>query len=334
MKETFIYTLRAIVPILLVVTLGYVVRRKGSWPDSFYKQLNKLCFNLFLPIHLFCSVYGISDLSALNWTLLAFLFAGILACAALGLLAARLLVSRHDQKGVIIQCAFRSNQAILGLPLAQALGGEAAMAFASVTTSMVVPVYNTLAVIVLSAFSGDGSKRPTARQLLRRVATNPLIIGTVTALVLVLIRQFLPVVDGQPIFTIKNQLPSLFQALTNLSKVASPVMLFVLGSRLDFSAVKALLPQLSLGILLRLVVSPLVIVGGALLLRGPLGLTTIEMPALVAMSATPVAVSSAVMTQEIGGDDQLASQLVIWTTVFSLATVFCLVYLLRTFGFL
>jgi predicted permease len=40
------------------------------------------------------------------------------------------------------------------------------------------------------------------------------------------------------------------------------------------------------------------------------------------------------MTQEIGGDDQLASQLVVWTTTFSLVTIFCIVYLLRSFGFL
>jgi predicted permease len=142
------------------------------------------------------------------------------------------------------------------------------------------------------------------------------------------------VVDGEPIFTIKNQLPAFFQKLTNLSKVGSPVMLFVLGARLDFSAVKSLLPQLRLGILLRLLGGPLVMIGGAILLREPLGLTTVTMPTLVAISATPVATSSAVMTQEIGGDDQLASQLVVWTTTFSLVTIFCIVYLLRSFGFL
>ena len=332
--ETFTYTLRAIVPILLTVLLGYTVRRVGSWKDDFYRQLNKLCFNLFLPLHLFCSVYAISDLNAVNWTLLGYIFLAILLCAAMGLAAAKLLISRRDQQGVIMQCAFRSNQAILGLPLAQSLGGDAAMAFAAVSTSLVVPLYNVLAVIVLTAFSGDGSKRHSAKELLRRVATNPLIIGTLSALALVLIRQLLPVVDGEPIFTIKSQMPAFFQTLTNLSKVGSPVMLFVLGARLDFSAVKSLLPQLRLGILLRLIGGPLVMIGGAILLREPLGLTTVTMPTLVAISATPVATSSAVMTQEIGGDDQLASQLVVWTTTFSLVTIFCIVYLLRSFGFL
>jgi len=125
-----------------------------------------------------------------------------------------------------------------------------------------------------------------------------------------------------------------FQAITNLSRIASPLMLFVLGARLDLSAVKDLLPQLTLGVSLRLVMAPLVIVGGALLLRGPLGLTSLELPTLVGISATPVAVSSAVMTQEMGGDDQLASQLVVWTTVMSLFSVFCVVFLLRSAGFL
>ena len=332
MQETFQYTLQAILPILLTVLLGYVVRRLGPWKEDFYKQLNKLCFHLFLPIHLFCSVYSIQDLRAVNWKLIGYGFVSILACAGLGLLAARLLVSRRDQKSVIAQCAFRSNQAILGLPLAQALGGDAAMGFASMATSLFVPLYNVLAVVILSSFSE--AKRPSARELLRRVAANPLIIGTLSALVLVLIRQFLPAVDGQPIFTLKEQLSPLFQALTNLSRVASPVMLFVLGARLDFSAVKELLPQLRLGIFLRLIVSPAIMVGGALLLRSPLGLTVVEMPTLVAVSATPVAVSSAVMVQEIGGDDQLASQLVVWTTALSLVTIFCIVYLLRAFAFL
>lgn len=153
-------------------------------------------------------------------------------------------------------------------------------------------------------------------------------------MVLVVLRQFLPEVDGVPIFTIKNQLPSVYQALTNLSKVASPVMLFVLGTQLNLSSIPGLLPQLRLGLLMRLIICPTLVLGAAILLREPLGLTTLEMPTLVAISSTPVAVSSAVMVQEIGGDDQLASQLVVWTSVLSMVTVFCIVWLLRTFAFL
>ena len=55
-RETFFYTLHAILPILLTILLGYCVRRVGTWSDEFYRQLNSLCFRLFLPIQLFCNV--------------------------------------------------------------------------------------------------------------------------------------------------------------------------------------------------------------------------------------------------------------------------------------
>ena len=334
LKDTFLYTLHAILPILLVILLGYGVRQAGPWSDDFYKQLNSLCFRVFLPIQLFCNVYAIQDLSHMNWRLIGYLFAAILVCALLGAAAAKLFVPRQDQKGCIVQVAFRSNQAILGLALTQSLGGDAAMGFAALATSVSVPLFNVLAVVVLLVYGSSPAHRPTPRALLGQIARNPLILGALSGLTAVLLRQLLPVVDGQPVFTIQAQLPSLFACLTNLSRVASPVMLFVLGTRLDLGAVRGCLPQLGLGVALRLVVSPLLVIGTALLLRQPLGLTAQELPTLITVSASPVAVSSAVMVQELGGDDQLAGQLVVWTSVLSLFSIFAIVYLLRAAGLL
>ena len=334
MRETFLYTLRAILPILIIILLGYVSRRVFSWSDEFYKTLNQMCFRLFLPIQLFYNVYSIESLAAMNWTVIGYLFFGVFLSFAVGMAASHFFVSQRRQKGVIVQASFRANQAILGIPLANALGGEAAMAFASLATSVCVPLFNVLAVITLTIFSDKEGRKISPKALLRQVATNPLIIGCLSGLLAVVIRQFLPVVDGIPVFTIKNQLPSVYLVLGNLSKVASPVMLFVLGTRLDFASVPGLFPQLRLGILLRLVICPALVLGLAVLLRDPLAITLLEMPTLIAVSSMPVAVSSAVMVQEIGGDDQLAGQLVVWTSVLSMISVFCIVYLLRTFAFL
>lgn len=326
--------MRAILPILFVILLGYASQRIFTWSDEFYKTLNQMCFRLFLPIQLFYNIYSIESLAAMNWTVIGYLFFGILLCFFVGLGASRLFVREHRKKGVITQASFRSNQAILGIPLANALGGEAAMAFASLATSVCVPLFNVLAVITLTVFSDKGGRKLSPRSLLRQVITNPLIIGCLSGLLVVVIRQLLPTVDGTAVFTIRNQLPSVYQTLGNLSKVASPVMLFVLGTRLNFASVPGLLPQLRLGVLLRLVICPALVLGLAVLLRTPLGITALEMPTLIAVSSMPVAVSSAVMVQEIGGDDQLAGQLVVWTSVLSIVSVFCIVYLFRTFAFL
>ena len=334
MRETFLYTLRAILPILLIILLGYVSRRVFPWQDDFYKVLNQVCFYLFLPIHLFCNIYTIESLAAMNWKAIGYLFLCVFLCFGIGYVASRLLIRKRNQRGVIIQAAMRPNQAILGIPLANALGGEAAMAFASLATSVCVPLFNVLAVLVLTLYADDSGRKISLRALARRVATNPLIIGCLSGLLAVLVRQLIPTTHGVPVFTIQNQLPSLFQALTSLSKVASPMMLFVLGTRLDLSSVPELMPQLRVGVLLRLVVCPTAVLSLAILLREQLGLTMLEIPTLISISSTPVAVSSALMTQEIGGDDQLASQLVVWTSVLSVFSVFCIIYLMRTWGYL
>lgn len=334
MKETFLYTLRAILPILLTILLGYVCRRVFPWKNEGYKFMNQVCFYLFLPIHLFCNIYTIESLADMNWRAIGYLFFGVFLCFGIGFLASKLFIKKRNQKGVIIQVSMRPNQAILGIPLANALGGPAAMGFASLATSICVPVFNVLAVIVLTIYGDNSGKKVSGKDLLHRVITNPLIIGCLSGLVAVLIRQLIPTVDGVPLFTIKNQLPSVYKVLQNLSGVASPVMLFVLGTQLDLSSVPGLLPQLRLGVLLRLVICPAAVIGLGLLLREPLGITTLEVPTMISISATPVAVSSALMTQQMGGDDQLASQLVVWTSVLSVFTVFGIVYLMRSLGFL
>lgn len=334
MFETLSYTLGAIVPILLIILLGYVVRRIGPWGDDFYRQLNQLCFRLFLPVQLFCNVYAIDELRAMNWRMIGYIFCGILACALMGAAAAKLFVPQRLQKGVIVQASFRSNQAVLGLPLANSLGGAEAMGFAALSTSVSVPLFNVLAVVVLTLYGSSEGRRPSVKEVTKRVLHNPLIIGAMSGVLAVLVRQLLPTAGGVPVFTIRNQLPILFDAITRLSVVASPVMLFVLGTRLDLGAVGSILPQLSLGIFLRLIVSPLLVIGTAVLFRGPLGLTSTELPSLITITSTPVAVSSAVMVQEIGGDDQLASQMVVWTTILSAVTIFCIVYVLRLSGLL
>ena len=330
MKDTFFYALRAILPILLMIAAGYAVKCIGPWNQKFFKSLNKLCFHLFLPMNLFCNIYEIEDLSQTNWKLAGVLFLGTIVCMFVGILAVHLFALKREQKGVVIQAAFRSNQAVLGLPLAGALGGQEAMAFASIACAVCVPLFSILAVVVLTICSGDGKKSLSPVAMVKKILQNPLIIASGTAIVLVALRE----AGAAPAYFLKDTMPSLYKVLTDFGKVASPVMLFVLGTGLDFKATRHLVPQLSLGIALRLIVSPVLVIGTALLLRNQLGLTAVEMPTFVAMCASPVAVSSAVMVQEIGGDDQLASQLVIWSSVLSMGTIFLLVFLLRSIGVL
>ncbi|NLU24642.1 MAG: AEC family transporter [Clostridiales bacterium] len=330
MTNTFFYAFNAVMPIMLLIALGYFVRHMGFGSDSFFTLLNRLCFHLFLPVQLFTNMLSIHALSDVNWLLMLCCLVGFLLCLAVGYLASHFLIRDPRQKGVILQSSFRSNQAIIGIVLSQALGGAEAVAVASVASAIFVPIFNVLAVVVLTLYSG---KRETlsGKKLLLDVVKNPLIIGIAAGLLVVFVRQSVPGITTlwQACF---SRFTILDKLLESLSQIASPLMLIALGARFDLKAAGNLAGKVALGTVLRLIVSPIFGLGLAILLRVPLGLTGGELAGLIALFASPVAISSAVMVQEIGGDEQLANQLVVWSSILSMVTLFLLAYLLRTTG--
>ena len=317
MLDIFLYAGRAIMPLLLMMALGCGLRRVGRWSDDFYRQLNGFCFHVLLPVQLFLNVYAIEDLSVLNWRLLGFIVACIVGAAGLGVAAAPLFARDRGQRAVIAQATFRANQVIMGIPLASALGGEEALIFASLVTSVCVPVFNVLAVVVLTAYSEEKNLS----------WQNPLILGALAGFAAVLLRQMAP-----SVFDLPQTLPSVYKVCGDLSRAASPLVLVILGARLRFDAVQGLWKKITAAVAMRLVVVPGIVLTLAVLLRDPLGITAEEMPTVVAIFCSPVAVTSAVMVQEMGGDEQLAQQVVAWSSALSMVTIFCFAAGLRAMG--
>ena len=206
MLEILLYAGRAIMPLLLTMALGCWLRRSAHWSDDFYRQLNSFCFHVLLPVQLFLNVYAIEDLSVLNWRLLGFIVLCIVGAAGLGVAVAPLFARERAQRVVIAQATFRANQVIMGIPLASALGGQDALIFASLVTSVCVPVFNMLAVLMLTAYSTDG-KSISWREEVRQIFRNPLILGALAGLVPVLVRQLLPQIKMNSIPEILGRYP-------------------------------------------------------------------------------------------------------------------------------
>lgn len=332
MKEIFMFSFNAVMPILLTTVSGYIIRLTGLFDDAFFKKANSLVFKVFLPVLLFKNVYDIGSLGDINVPSLVYCALSVLALAAVGYGCAVAFIKNRRQKGVIAQSVFRSNYAYIGIPLAESIAGAAAVSYAGIVSAVTIPIFNILAVILLSHYSED--KEADLKDTLRKVVKNPLIRAILTGIAVLVIRELLPAgADGEIIFSVKRDLPFIYSTIANLSKIASPFALVVLGARFDFKAVKSLIKPICLGTALRLVVSPVVGIGCAVVLAekiGVLSLSSTEYPALIALFSTPVAVSSAVMTGEIGGDEQLANQLVVWTSLLSVVTMFIAVFLMRS----
>jgi predicted permease len=333
--QIFMTALNAVVPIILLIALGYILKQKHFLTDGFLQVGNKLVFKFMLPTMLFINTYNIPSLSDIRWDITLYASIAIVLIFCLSLITAIRATQVPQRRGVILQCCFRSNFVIIGLPLAASLGGTEAEAVAAVLSAVTVPLFNILAVIALSVFvEQKESPVQTAKQVLRGIMTNPLIIAVLFGMGCLILRWTQTVVFHRVVFRLDTQAAFFFDALNTLKSGTTPLALMVLGGQFIFSAVKELKKEILAGTIWRIILSPIIGIGGAVLLThwGILSCTGADYPALIALFGSPVAVSSAIMAKGMGNDEQLATQLVVWTTLFSGITVFLTVCLLMMTG--
>jgi predicted permease len=238
---------------------------------------------------------------------------------------------------VLLQSTFRSNFAIIGLSLATTLGGEPAAAVASLASAFILPIFNILGVIALSLFvQGAGGEKTGFRSIMKSILKNPMVMGAAAGLCCLLLREGQTALWSEPVFTLKEDLPFVFTALNNIKSMTTPLALIILGAQFRFSAVKGMFRQIVVGTAWRIVIAPLIGVCGAALLcsAGLFAWGSGEYATLLALLGSPAAVSSAVMAVEMGSDEQLATQLVVWSSVGSVLTIFAGVCILMLGGFI
>lgn len=334
--EILTTAVNAVVPVVLLIFFGYWLKQKNFINDSFIKIGNKLVFNIFLPSMLFINVYNIDGISSIAWDVVLFSLVVICFLFVAGLLTAIATTKVPERRGVIMQCIFRSNFAIIGMPLVEALGGSEATAVAAVVSAFSIPLFNVFAVIALSLFVDDGcDKKHHIINVAKGIVRNPLIIGVFLGLACLGIRELEVMAFSEVVFSLKGSAKFLYTILNNLKAVASPFAMIVLGGGFVFSAIKGLFKEIAVSTLWRLVLAPGIGLVAAVLLSTYTDLLSCgpgEYATLIALFGTPVAVSSAVMASNMKNDEQLATQLVVWTSIGSIVTIFLQVCILMAMG--
>ena len=332
-----ITAVNALFPLIITIFLGYILKCWGFLTQEFLWVGNKVVFKIGLPAMLFVNVYDIAGFAAINWEIVLYAICAFVLVVAVGFVIAVFTTPVPERRGVVWQCAFRSNIAIIGLSLAAALGGDEAVAVAAIVSSFTVPLFNVMAVIALTVFVDGGKGKVSLRKILKNILTNPLILGIAAGLLCLAIRELQNAVFGRLIFSLERDTYFIYKVLSNLKTMCTPLALLVLGGQFEFSAVKGLMKEIVAGTLSRIVIAPLIGIGCAALVAAHtdwLSCGVNEYPALIAMFGSPVAVSSAVMAGNMGSDEQLATQLVVWTSIFSIFTIFAQVCILMGAGLL
>ena len=309
--ESLQISLNAVLPLCLYMAAGYLARRRGLIDEEIILKFNRVAFLVFLSTSVFSALYG-SDLStAVNPKLILFVVFGVLAEFLYGFLVANKVADQENQKGVIVQGIFRSNFTLIGLAIARALLPHEDIAPVVFLCAIITPEFNILAVIALSLYGGE-KVRP--REVVVRIVKNPLIIATAAGILCLVLNVRFP--------------KSIETAITGMAGVATPLMLFLLGAFFRFDSFGSSAKQISTTTAFKLVFNPAIFLTIGYLL----GFRGVEFVGLIGVFASSAAVSSFTMSQQMGGDAELAGGVVILTSVFSCLTLFGWCVLFKTLG--
>ncbi len=336
MLSVFLYAFNAVVPILLLVLVGYFFRVKEVFPEDFFKLLNTLSFRCGLPLLLFMNIYQLDSVREIDLALSGCILLSCAVMTLLGFALAHLATRDPRRRGVLVQAAFRSNFSIIGLPLSEGLAGAAGIAVAASMQAPTVFYFNFVAVLVLCIYT-EGESSSHIRKVLQGLIHNPLLWGIAAGLAVLVVRELMPLTAaGELPFSISRDLPWLYTTMKYLSQIATPVSLIAMGGQFKFSDVPGIRKELITGVAARLLLSPLVgfSITFALQRLGLVAITPAAIGTLIAAYGSPVAVSSVPMAAEMGADDKLASQIVVWSSLLSMGTIFLMAVLFRSIGML
>lgn len=298
-------------PIFVILGLGVWLRRIGMLTDAFVEAGTRLVFNIALPALLFISIGKTHIGQSANLALVGYGLAATLTVFALSEVLAKVLVSQARDRGVVVQGAFRSNMGIIGLAYCANAYGETGLIAASLYVGLVTILFNILSVVTLSR---SLNRAQGAAPMLRSIATNPLIIAILLALVVSASGWTLPRV--------------LMQSGQYLADLTLPFALLCTGASLNFQSLRSELANTVLATALKLLLVPLVYTLGAIALnfRG------MNLGIVMLMASAPTAAASYVMARAMGGNAPLAANIVAFSTLGSLFTTTSAIMLLRGIG--
>jgi len=306
-----LFSVNIVLPMFLIMYLGIFLRKINMFNEDFLKIANKFTFNVLFPALLFYNLYSNKIYDYFNLKLA--LFAVLITLFLVFFLFIIVLKLEKDNfnRGVMIQGSFRSNFILFGIPVCANIFGDSSTGVLAVLITIIVPLYNFLSVIILDIFSNEDIK---IKKTMINILKNPLIIGSVIGIITSLLNVKIPNVIEKAIY--------------DLAKMSTPLALIVLGGQFKLSKTHENINKIFIVCLGKLVIVPLIVVPLAVIF----GFRGVELGAIFSMSASPVAVSSFIMSQQYNSNYELAGQIVFISTIFSSLTIFIFVYILKSIG--
>lgn len=299
--------LDSLISVFLVIALGWFLRRTLLSEEGGWKALEVISYYLLVPI-LIARTLAHARLSEVPVTRLASVLVGTVLILALVLVLARPLIEkllRTDPPGFtsIFQGTLRWNS-FIALAIAGNLFGKEGVTLAAVAIASLIPILNILCVSVLKKYgTGEDS-------LLRGLVTNPFILGTLLGILLNVTQPPIP--------------KAIDLAFDIMGQCALGTGLLLVGAGLRLEDIHRPSPALLAGVFLRLLVTPLVGYGLAMMA----GLSGNAVIIAVICLGVPTASAAWLLARKMGGDAPLMAAIITGQTLLSMLTLPILIALL------
>lgn len=313
--ENLIFSLNATVPVFAMIILGMLFKKIGIIDDVFASRMNKFVFLIPLPVLLFKDLATLDFNTIWDTKFVLFCFFITILCILIVVLLSFLLKNKQNQ-GEFIQASYRSSAALLGIALIQNVYGKATMAPLMIIGS--VPLYNIMAVVVLSFFSPErkGLSKEVWLKTIKGILTNPILIGIVVGILWSLLHLPMPTM--------------LDKTVTSIGNVATPLGLMAMGATFNYKE--------ALGDLKPALCASFIKLFGFCAMFLPLaiylGFQGEQLIAILVMLGSATTVSCFVMAKNMGHTGILTSTVVMLTTIFSGFSITMWLYILKGMGLL
>ena len=306
--ENLILSLNVVLPLFITMSLGYFLKSLNMFDNNTLDTMNNITFKSFLPMLLFYNIYKTDLQGVFNLKLMIFSATCVIALYLILYLIVPLIEKDNKKRGALLQGLFRSNFVIFGLPITESLFGSEKVGVAALLIAVIVLLFNILSVIALETFRGG---KPDFRKISIGIIKNPLIIASCLGILTLLLKIKIPT--------------AIEKTISDVSKIATPLSLILLGASFKFDNIKKYLKQTTIAVVGKTILTPCIILPICIMF----GYRGVELTTLMIIFAAPTAISSFTMAQQMDSDSDLAGQIVVFTSAFCVVTVFMWIFILK-----
>jgi hypothetical protein len=291
-----------IIPIFVIIILGWLARIYGFIRADFISPANRLVFYLAIPAMVFRSVSRASLSSQFDGRVV--ILAVLSVCIVFGIawFLAKKTALPPGLRGSFIQNSFHGNIGYIGLAVSFYYLGREGFVKASILASFLLILQNLLGVIALQTNAPHDSASKNRWLPALKIAGNPIILSALAGILVSLTALPVPLILGR--------------CLDILGDLALPLALLIIGASLSFDMVQSKLKAvLSCG-MLKLILLPAI---GFILYRLFNVMPEAYLPGVILL-ASPTATVTYVMSREMQGDSEFAVATISLNTLLSAVT--------------